>query len=154
MNRRFAWLLLLIVCGVGALMIAPDPWIAAQDGDPLVMITNKQNAAAAGITKTAAKKLLLGEFSRWPNGTPVVVVLGPAGSEDRSVLLEKVCGMSEAEFTRHNLQAQFMGQVMATIHQERSAGAMKNFVKSNAGAVGFLHKSEVDDSVKIVWIVQ
>lgn len=154
MNRRIARSLLLGVLGMVISVMGPDTAVAAQNADPFVMIVNKANLAAVGMGKTSVKKLLLGETARWPDGENVTIVLRPAGSDERAALLNEICGMSEAEFTRHNLQAQFMGQTVAFLHQERSPAALKNFVKSNSGAVGFLHRSEADDSVKIAWVVQ
>jgi len=154
MNRRMASSLLLGVFGMAIGVTGPDTRVAAQNADPLVMIVNKANSATVGMGKTSVKKLLLGETARWPDGQSVTIVLRPVGSDERAALLNEICGMSEAEFTRHNLQAQFMGQTIASLHQERSPAALKNFVKSNSGAVGFLHRSEADESVKIAWVVQ
>lgn len=154
MNRRIASSLLLGMLGMAIGVMGPDTPVAAQNADPFVMIVNRGNSATAGMGKSSVKKLLLGETARWPNGENVTIVLKPVGSDERAALLNEICGMSEAEFTRHNLQAQFMGQPIASLHQERSPAALKNFVKSNSGAVGFLHRSETDESVKIAWVVQ
>jgi hypothetical protein len=123
---------------------------AGQKVDPLVVVVNRVNATASKMSKGDAKRLLLGETITWPNGGDVVVVLEQVGSADRTGTLQKVCGLSEAEYTRHNLQATFMGGTAATVHQVASAAAMRSFIKSNPGAVGFLHASEVDENVKAV----
>jgi ABC-type phosphate transport system substrate-binding protein len=127
--------------------------VVAQRVDLLVMVANKSNASVFKMNKSDAKKLLLGQITSWPNGGRVVVVLGNVGSVDRSAVLQKICGMNEAEYTRHNLQATFMGDTVASVIQADSAAAVRGLVKSNPGAVGFLHQSEVDDNVKAVWPV-
>jgi ABC-type phosphate transport system substrate-binding protein len=131
-----------------------DMPVAAQRVDSLVMVANKNNTAASKMNKSDAKKLLLGQTSTWPNGGKVTVVLKNVGSADRSTVLQKVCGMNEAEYTRHNLQATFMGETVAFVIQADSAAAVRSFVKTNPGAVGFLRQSEVDDNVKAVWSVE
>ncbi len=128
--------------------------VAAQRLDSLVMVANKSNAAASKMNKSDAKKLLLGQTSSWPNGGRITVVLPNVGSTERSTVLQKVCAMNEAEYTRHNLQATFMGETVAFVTQADSAAAVKSLVKAHPGAVGFLHQSEVDDSVKAVWSVE
>ena len=128
-----------------------DQLAAAQRVDLLVMVANKNNPAVSKMSKTDAKKLLLGETTSWPNGEKVLVILRTMGSGDRAVVLQRICGMSEAEYTRHNLQTTFMGGTVASVIEAPSATAIKSFVKSNPGAVAFLHASEVDDSVKAVW---
>jgi ABC-type phosphate transport system substrate-binding protein len=117
------------------------------------MVANKGNASISNMTKSDAKRLLLGETTSWPNGRKVVVVLGTVGSANRTLVLQRVCGMSEAEYTRHNLQATFMGDTVASVVEAPSAAAVKSYVKVNPGAVGFLRESEVDDNVKAVWPV-
>lgn len=126
----------------------------AQGTDQLVMVANKSNAAVSEMSKSTAKKLLLGEMLNWTNGGRVILVLRAVGSGERTTILGKICGMSEAEFTRHNLQAMFMGETVASVQVAASESAIKGIIKSNPGAVGFIHKSEVDDSVKIVWTLQ
>lgn len=151
MQRMKMVLLLSIVFGLTALSMMPEVWVAAQSSDPLVMVVNKSNSAATGMNKSEATRLLLGEMAAWPGGAKVVIVLKPVGNSDRAQVLNKICNMSEAEYTRHSLQAQFMGQPIAEVQQEASASAAKNFVRSNPGAVAFLRKSEVDDNEKIAW---
>jgi ABC-type phosphate transport system substrate-binding protein len=114
------------------------------------MVANKANTAAAGMSVTDARKLLLGETSSWRNGNKVVVVLSPAGSVERAAILKKICGMSEAAYTRYEMQAAFTGQTAATVHEGASDAAVKGIVKANSGAVGFLHKSQADESVQAV----
>jgi hypothetical protein len=128
--------------------------VVAQNVNLLVMVANKGNASVFKMNKSDAKKLLLGQITSWPNGGRVVVVLGNVGSVDRAAVLQKICGMNEAEYTRHNLQATFMGDTVASVIQADSPAAVRGLVKSNPGAVGFLRQSEVDDNVKAVWPVE
>jgi ABC-type phosphate transport system substrate-binding protein len=141
-----------------ALAIWLAPWsitldlpVGAQRADVLVMVANKSNTAATKMNKSDVKKLLLGETTSWPGGRKVLVVLGTIGSVDRTAVLQRVCGMSEAEYTRHNLQATFMGETVTSVYQAASSAAIRSFVKINPGAVGFLHESEVDNNVMAVW---
>jgi ABC-type phosphate transport system substrate-binding protein len=143
--------LLALAVGLAYGSVHPDRRALAQAADLLVMVVNKSNTAVAEMTKNDAKQLLLGEKTTWPNGGRVLVVLKAAGSADRAAVLEQICGMSEAEYTRYNLQAEFMGGSAASVHQAASTVAVRSFVEANPGAVGFLRKSEVDDNLKAVW---
>jgi ABC-type phosphate transport system substrate-binding protein len=131
-----------------------DPAAVAQRSDSLVMVANKNNVAAAKMNKNEARKLLLGQTTSWPDGAKVTIVLRAMGSSDRTSVLQKICGMSEAEYTRHNLQATFMGETVASVVEAPSPAAIRNFVRSNSGAVGFLRQSEVEESIKTVWPVE
>lgn len=154
MKRRHIASLLALTAGLACGSVNLHGPVQAQEADPFVMVANKSNGAASSMDKVTVRKLLLGETVAWPNGWQVVVGMKPVGSGDRAAVLGKVCGMSEAEFTRHNLQAMFMGQAVALMQQEPSAAAMRSFIKTNPGAVGFLRKSEVDENVRVVWTLE
>ena len=124
--------------------------LQAQKADELVMVVNKANAGATGMTVAEARKLLLGETTSWRGGAKVIVVLGPPGSSDRAAVLKKVCGMSETAFTRYEMQTAFTGQTVASVVEAPTSEAMKDKVMANAGAIAFLHSSQVDQRVQAV----
>jgi ABC-type phosphate transport system substrate-binding protein len=124
--------------------------VQAQATDVLVMVVNNANTAVNNMSIGEARKLLLGETSDWRTGSKVLVVLKPVGNPDRATVLKKICGMTETIYTRYEMQASFTGQTVATVNVASSDAAVKATVKANAGAIGFLHKSEVDASVKSV----
>lgn len=126
----------------------------SQSPGGLVMVANNGNAAAASMTPATARKLLLGEMTEWPGKAKVVIALPPSGSPQREAILKKLCGLTETVFIRRQMQAAFTGETAASIHDAPTAAAVKSFVKSNPGAVGFLRRSEADDSVKVVLEVE
>ena len=130
-----------------------SPTLTAQGHDPLVMVVNKTNSESA-VGKPEAKKLLLGTTAAWADGKKVVVVLRAQGSPDRVALLKDICGMTEAEFTRYQMQAMFTGRAAVKTQDEPSSAAIKAFVKANPGALGFIHESEVDKEVKSVMTLE
>jgi ABC-type phosphate transport system substrate-binding protein len=147
--RNAAWLLLLAV-GLACWNVNRNWPVQAQQSEALVMVANKANTSAAGMNIGEARKLVLGETTTWHNGAKVLVVMTPSGSGERATVLKKVCGMSEAAYTRYEMQAAFTGQTAATVHDAVSDAVVKSVVKANPGAVGFLQKSQVDESVQSV----
>lgn len=148
MKHKHAIWLFALALGLASVSMDLNRVAQAQGPGELVMVVNKGNST--NLTKADAKKLLLGVTSTWANGAKVVVVLRPAGSAERAAVLKKACGMSESDYTRYQLQASFTGRTAASVHEAASATAVKAFVKANAGAVGFLQKSEAaGDDVKI-----
>jgi ABC-type phosphate transport system substrate-binding protein len=142
----------LAVCSVSAGEAFDHP-LLAQKTDPIVMVVNKGNPADA-LSKGDAKKLLLGQTVNWPSGATVTVVMRPQQSADRVSVLQKLSGMTEAEYTRYEMQVMFTGRTAVAVQSEPSAAAIKSYVKSNPGAVGFLRESEVDGEVKQVLKVE
>jgi ABC-type phosphate transport system substrate-binding protein len=150
MKLRNATWLLALAAGLACCSMNPDRPLGAQESEVLVMVVNKGNTGAAGMNLAEARKLLLGETSGWRNGTKVLVVLSPGGSTDRATVLKRICGMSEAAYIRYEMQASFTGQTAASINVAASDSAVKATVKANPGAVGFLHKGQVDGTVQAV----
>ena len=148
-SKKILWAALLVGV-ITSWGLLEQPTAHAQGGDVLVLIVNKSNAGAK-MDMATARKLILGEMGSWANGTRVLVVLGPPGSTDRATILRKVCGMTESAYTRYEMQASFTGATAATIQAATSEVAVKNTVKANAGAFGFIHKSQVDASVAAVY---
>jgi len=142
----------LAVCSVSA-GAAFDRPLLAQGADPIVMVVNKGNPIEA-LSKGDAKKLLLGQTVSWPSGATVTVVMKPQQSADRVSVLQKLCGMTEAEYTRYEMQVMFTGRTAAAVQAQPSSAAVKSYVKSNPGAVGFVHQSDVDSEVKLVLKVE
>jgi ABC-type phosphate transport system substrate-binding protein len=144
-NKTFRWFALATVLGCWAFQHSSQ----AQGLESLVVVVNKTNAAA-NLSKSDARKLLLGDTSSWPNGSKVLVILRSAGSPERAAALKKVCGMTESEYTRYELQVSFTGRTAATVREAPSAAAIKAQVKANPGAVGILRKGDADEDVKVV----
>lgn len=152
MNRKTSHWLCALAISLSSVGAALDRPLLAQ-GDAVVMIVNKSNASAA-LTKGDAKKLVLGQTVSWPGGGKVTVVMKPEQSADRVSVLQKLCGMSEAEYTRYEMQVVFTGRNAAAVQSEPSSVAIKSFVKANPGAVGFVHQSDVDSDVKAVLTIE
>jgi ABC-type phosphate transport system substrate-binding protein len=125
-----------------------------QDANALVVVVNKSNAEAAGLNKAEMKKILLGDKSSWSNGSQIAVILKPPGDSDRATVLQVICQINEGVFTRRQLQASFSGGTPVVIREVRSAAETKSALKTSPFAVGFLHKNEVDDSVRVVFALE
>lgn len=126
----------------------------AQDANTLVVVVNKSNSAASALNKTEIKKILLGDKLQWPNGGQIAVIFEPPGNADRTAVLQAFCGMSEAVFTRRQLQASFSGGTPVVIREVQSAAEVKAALKTSPLAVGFLQKKDVDDSIRVVMPVE
>jgi hypothetical protein len=146
------WIIALAAGVLGAGINLTERPVLAQSGE-IVMVASKTNAASS-VSKGDAKKLLLGQTLAWPGGAPVIVVLTPAGSAQRATVLTKLCGMSESDFTRYQMQVAFTGRNATTIHEEHSVAGVTSFVKTHPGAIGFLPKGEAGDDVKVVLTVE
>ncbi len=76
------------------------------------------------------------------------------GEPEREVALRELYKMKEADYIKYFLQAVFSGKVQAPPRVLESAAQMKQLLAASPVAIGYLKKSDVDDSVKVVLRLQ
>jgi ABC-type phosphate transport system substrate-binding protein len=122
---------------------------AVADDNDLVVIVNKSNSVN-NLTKSQLRKLVLGEQGSWPGGMKVTVVLQPPGTPERDGVLRSICRMSEDDYNQHQLHASFSGETASAPKIAGSSAAVRQFVVAAPGAIGFVRKVDVNDSVKAI----
>jgi predicted signal transduction protein with EAL and GGDEF domain len=149
MKRPFVWVFpaLLLLCA--------EPRISdCQARDPLVVIASKSNSAAQQLTKAAVKKILLGDMTSWPGGAKVSVILLQPGNPERSLILRTFCGMSESDFTKNRMQLAFTGGTPAAIREVSDVAQVKSTFRLSPGAIAFVHKTDLDETEKVILTVE
>jgi ABC-type phosphate transport system substrate-binding protein len=121
------------------LWVSVDPVQAA--GDPIVVIVNAANPVD-NLSLADLRKLFLSDRVRWDTGKPVAPVMVAAGAPERNLFLKTVCGMTDADFSNYFLQAAFTGKSATPPKEVSSSAAVKSFVASSPGAIGFLKGSD------------
>jgi hypothetical protein len=79
------------------------------------------------------------------------------GSPERAAFLKDVCRMSDADFSKYFLQAAFTGKSATPPKEVSSVAALKSFIVSSPGAIGFVkaidfHGDGSDGGVRAVKI--
>lgn len=125
-------------------------------GDPIVVIVNVSNPVE-NLSLSELKKMFLSERSRWDTGKSVAPVIVTAGAPERKAFLKIVFGMSDSDFSNYFMQAAFTGKSATPPKEVNSPSALKSFVASSAGAIGFVkaldfHGDGSDGGVKAVKI--
>ncbi len=146
----------LIVAGPGApsgLVTAQSaaPVQAAPASDSLVIIVNSSNAID-NLSMEELRRVFRGERGKWPNGRRITVVMRERGDPAREAILAAVYGMTERDFERFFLHAQFTGEVQSAPKVLNSAAGMRKFIFTVPGAIGYVRAEEVDGTVKTVRI--
>lgn len=106
-------------------------------GDPIVVIVNAANPVD-NLSLGELKKLFLSDRSRWDTGKAVAPVMPAPGAPERTAFLKTVCGMNDADLGKYFLQAAFSGKSATPPKEVGSASALKAFVGTSPGAVGFV----------------
>ena len=118
----------------GSLWIVPS---AEAGGDPIVVIVNGSNPVD-NLSLGELKKLFLSDRSRWDTGKAVAPVVPVAGAPERAAFLKIVCGMKDADLDKYFLQAAFSGKSATPPKEVGNAAAVKSFVASSPGGIGFI----------------
>jgi ABC-type phosphate transport system substrate-binding protein len=151
MKARLATLLFAVIIVVSTPVFFQ--WMAGAAGDEVDVIVNKGNPTG-DLALPDAKKIFMGDKSTWSNGKRVTVLMLAPGAPERAVILREIYKMSDAEYGKYFMQAAFTGKVTAPPKEVSSAAQMKQAVADNAGAIGYVKKDDVDDSVKVVLKIQ
>jgi ABC-type phosphate transport system substrate-binding protein len=152
----------LAIPGFAILALAAASWMtfgarpANAAGDPVVVIVNASNPVD-NLSLGELKKLFLSDRSRWDTGKAVAPVMVAAGAPERVLFLKIVCGMNDADLGKYFMQAAFTGKSATPPKEVGSAGAVKSFVASSPGAIGFVkavdfHGDGSDGGIKSVKI--
>ncbi len=146
MNKRFLKpkshvLLASLLCGLASLAAAQT-----------AVIVNPKSALST-LTSEQAAALFLGKASTLPGGGTVALADLPDSSSVREQFYSKAAGKTSAQVKAAWSRLTFSGK--ATPPKELpSAADVKKYVAANPDAIGYIEKSAVDASVKVVLVVE
>ena len=126
---------------------------AAAAGEEVDIIVNKANTID-DLSPADAKKVFMGDKTTWPSGKRVTILMLAQGQPERAAVLRGIYKMSEDDYGQYFTQAAFAGKVSAPPKDVASAAQMKQAVAGNPGAIGYVKKEDVDDTVKAVLKLQ
>ncbi len=143
MSRR-ASILTLLVAGLAALA-APR----ARGQEALAVIVNRSNPVE-NVTLEELRKFCTVERKFWSDNKRVTVVLRDPGQAERMAVLQLIYRMSESDFARFFLQAEFTGEVQSAPKRLSTGTGVRRFIFNVPGAIGFVRPAEADATVKVV----
>jgi len=149
MIRRFFWALIIgfLLASAGLAGAADN----AGSGTSVVVIVNVENPVDQ-LSLAELQRIVLGERRSWSTKIPVVLMMRNEESRERTLVLQKVCHMTDAEYHQHWTGKIFRGEVTAEPVALPSVGTALNFVSSIKGAVSFVDAAGVRVGVKVLRI--
>jgi ABC-type phosphate transport system substrate-binding protein len=122
-------------------------------GGEVDVIVNKTNTVD-DLPLADAKKVFMGDKTTWPSGKRVTILMLAPGQPERAAVLHGIYKMPEDEYGQYFVQAAFAGKVAAPPKDIASPAQMKQAVAANPGAIGYVKKEDMDDTVKTVLKLQ
>lgn len=129
--------------------IAALPAGRAHAQEPLAVIVNRSNPVD-NVTLEDLRKLCIAERKFWSDSRRATVVLRDPGQPEREAVLQSIFKMSESDYSRFFIQAEFTGEVQSAPKHLSSGVGVRRFVFNVPGAIGFVRLSEADGTVKTV----
>jgi ABC-type phosphate transport system substrate-binding protein len=115
----------------------------------IVVIANPQ-LPVSSLTQEEVYRIYLGKTKFLPNGIKVIPVDQQVGSPARFKFYSDVIKKSDTEIKSYWSRVIFTGQGYPPI-QETDDKGVKELVAKNPNCLGYVDKSEVDNTVKIIF---
>jgi ABC-type phosphate transport system substrate-binding protein len=138
--NRFGW------CAV--LGLALSLAIGPARADVVAVVSAK--SAVTTLTDAQLTDIFLGKVSRFPNGARAVPIDQPEGSIARDEFYAKFAGKSAAQIKAFWSKIIFTGRGQPPKEVADSI-EMKKRISENLAAIGYIDRSLVDDSVRVVF---
>jgi ABC-type phosphate transport system substrate-binding protein len=123
--------------------------VAAGGAQAQVAVVVGAKSATAAMTADQVASIFLGKSNQLPSGAAAAAADLPESAAVREQFYTKVTGKSSAQVKAGWSRLVFSGK--ATPPKElASAADVKSFVAANPDAIGYIEKSAVDGSVKVV----
>ncbi len=114
-----------------------------------VVAVVSSNSAIATLNKAQVTDIFLGKVSRFPNGAQAVPIDQEEGSPARDEFYTAYAGKSAAQMKSHWAKIMFTGRGQPPKTASNSV-KVKTIIAANPQAIGYIERSAVDGSVKVV----
>jgi ABC-type phosphate transport system substrate-binding protein len=114
----------------------------------VVAVVSSRNAMTA-LSKSQVADIFLGRAGRFPDGVPAMPIDQAEGSAARDEFYAKVAGKSPAQLKAHWSKIIFTGRGKPPTSVANSVDVKKRVVE-NPAAIGYIERSLVDSSVRIL----
>jgi ABC-type phosphate transport system substrate-binding protein len=134
-------------CLIPPLLVAVSMFAAKADADVVVIVSSRSTVKS--LTAEQTKKIFLGKVVAFPNGQTVFPIDQPEGSAVRDEFYAKVAHMNSSQLTAYWAKIIFTGDGRPPNLLEDSL-AVRKAIAHNPNAIGYIDKSDVNRSVRVV----
>ena len=121
---------------------------AAAMADVVAVVSAKSSITA--LSKSQLADIFLGKTNRFPDGTQAAPIDQAEGSAARDEFYDKIVGKTAAQIKAYWSKIIFTGRGQPPPTVSNPA-EMKKRISDNPAAIGYLDRSMVDDSVRVVF---
>ncbi len=107
---------------------------------------------ADDVSFAELRRIMLGDQKFWRRGEPITLLVRAPVARERTVVLEKICKMSEAGFRKHWIGKVFRAETTSGPKVVLSSVMAVELVRVLPGAVALIIVGEVPEDVKVLRI--
>jgi hypothetical protein len=122
-------------------------------GGGLAVIVNKANPTES-LSIAQLRKLILGDVRTWPDKKPVVLISRDAASDVFKCVLSSVVRMSDAEYRRYIVGAEFRGGDPLAVKMVGSGAGAAKIIAGSAGSIAVVQAAELPAIAAMVRVVK
>jgi ABC-type phosphate transport system substrate-binding protein len=124
--------------------------VIAQDkaGDLAIIVA--KNSAIDSLTSEELHRIFFEEKTKDPDGHRFVIIMRETGSPENAAAMASIYKFDAGEYDTYFLRAVFAGRATGKPQQLNGSAAVRQFIASTPGAIGYARASEVDDTLKVV----
>jgi ABC-type phosphate transport system substrate-binding protein len=108
----------------------------------LAVVVNKANPTES-LSMAQLRRLMLGDIRTWPDKKPVTLVSREPSSDVFKCVLSAVVRMSDDEYRRYMVTAEFRGAEPLAVQTVGSGAGAAKIVTGQAGSIAVIPASEV-----------
>lgn len=133
------------------LVLLLSPCVSATLGQEYVVVVHKDRQVDS-LSPTELRRIFLGKTKVWPDGSAVLLVLNPNDSVHAD-FTRSLLHKSPRQLTTYWRKSLYSGRSMMPYVAE-SSDDITAYMERHKNAISYLSKSELDDSLKPIGIVE
>ena len=129
--------------------------VGAQDGEappsPIAIVVHA-NTAVENLSLEELRSIFLADRQFWSDRTRITLLVRAPDSDERTLVLDRIYQMSEAQFRQYWIAKMFRAEVPRGPKIVFSTGMALDLVTAIPGSISFMRADSVSDQVHVVRI--
>ena len=134
-------------CALVALLLLPLSLLAD------VLVVTGAKSPSINLSRNQLSDVFLGKVAAFPDGRSVTLIDQPESSPLRDEFYLKVTNKSAAQAKAHWAKLYFTGRG-APPREGTDSAIIKQMLNSTPGAISYIERSALDNSVKVIFVAQ
>lgn len=118
---------------------------------PVAVVVNAE-VKIDELTFSELRRIMLGDRKFWSTGRPIQLVVRAAESDERSLLLEQIYKMSEAQYRQHWIAKIFRAEAASEPIEAKSSDEAVELAGVLEGAITLVNAADVPEGVQVLKI--